>query len=48
MTQSDNMRNRWNRRMTGSILAPNPTGLLLNMITRHIKLNKIKKQRQEK
>ena len=46
MTQSDNMTNRWNRRRTGSILAPNPTGLLVNVITRCIKVNKIKKQRQ--
>lgn len=48
MNKRDNMSNRWNRRMSGSILSPNPTGLLVNMITRTIKYNNIKKQRQER
>lgn len=46
MKTPDDMRYRWNRRITGSILAPNPTGLLVNLISRIVKYKQIKKQRK--
>ena len=46
MNNRNDMRYRWNRRITGSILAPNPTGLLINRISRIVKYKQIKKQRK--
>jgi len=46
MNNNDNMRYRWNRRISGSILAPNPTGLLINLIYRILKYKQITKQRK--
>ena len=46
MRNVDDMRNKWNRRMSGSILAPNPTGVLVDMEIRTIKYYKIKQNRK--
>jgi hypothetical protein len=46
MRDIDNMRNKWNRRMSGSILAPNPTGWLVDAAIRTIKYCKIKQNRK--
>jgi len=46
MRNVDDMRNKWNRRMSGSILAPNPTGALVDMAIRTIKYCKIKQNRK--
>ena len=45
MRNTENMKNRWNRRMTGSILSPNPTGVLVDMVLRTLKYNFIKRKR---
>jgi len=45
MRNVDDMRNKWNRRMSGSILAPNPTGVLVDMVIRTIKYCTIKQNR---
>ena len=47
MRNTENMKNRWNRRLAGSILSPNPTGMLVDIALRAIKYNKIKKQRNK-
>jgi hypothetical protein len=46
MRNVDDMRNKWNRRMSGSILAPNPTGVLVDMVIRTIKHCTIKQNRK--
>lgn len=46
MRNIDNIRNKWNRRMTGSILSPNPTGWLVDMAIRKIQYYKIKQNRK--
>lgn len=46
MRNTENMKNRWNRRLTGSILSPNPTGMLVDIALRAIKLNNIKRKRK--
>jgi|14BtaG_2_1085337.scaffolds.fasta_scaffold14650_4 hypothetical protein len=45
MRNVDDMRSKWNRRMTGSILSPNPTGMLVDMAIRKIKYFTLKKKR---
>jgi hypothetical protein len=47
MRNTDNMNNRWNRRLVGSILSPNPAGMLVDIALRVIKYNRIKKQRNK-
>jgi hypothetical protein len=47
MRNTENMKNRWNRRLAGSILSPNPTGMLVDIALRAMKYNKIKKQRNK-
>ena len=46
MRNINDMRNKWNRRMTGSILSPNPTGWLVDMAIRKIQYCKIKQNRK--
>lgn len=46
MRDIDNMRNKWNRRMSGSILSPNPTGFLVDMAIRKVKYCTIKQNRK--
>jgi hypothetical protein len=46
MRNTENMKNRWNRRLTGSILSPNPTGMLVDIVLRAIKFNNIKRKRK--
>ena len=46
MRNIDDMRNKWNRRMTGSILSPNPTCWLVDMAIRKIQYYKIKQKRK--
>ena len=46
MRNTDNMKNKWNRRLTGSILSPNPTGMLVDMALRAIKYNILKIKRK--
>lgn len=46
MRNINDMRNKWNRRMSGSILAPNPTGVLVDMLLRKIKYHTIKQNRK--
>lgn len=46
MRNTNNMNNRWNRRLVGSILSPNPTGMLVDMVLRIVKYNIIKRNRK--
>lgn len=46
MRNIDDMRNKWNRRMSGSILSPNPTGWLVDAVIRQIQYCKIKQNRK--
>ena len=46
MRNIDDMRNKWNRRMSGSILSPNPTGWLVDAAIRKIQYCKIKQKRK--